>query len=167
MRSGHISLPDLTLLALTVADEGEDLRILAEMLGTERHTDSDGHALTERAGGSVHAGDLLRVGMTLQNGVQLAEVCVLVAGDEALGGEDCVVAGSGMTLGEHETITVGIMRVLRVNAHVVEENAGHQFHSGQRAAGVTAAGVGGHRDDVTPYLPADGGKLFCIHGNPP
>ena len=31
----------------------------------------------------------------------------------------------------------------------------------------TTAGVGGHRDDVAPHLPADGGKLFCIHGNPP
>ena len=137
------------------------------MLGTERHTDGDGHALTERAGGSVHAGDLLRVGMTLQNGVQLAEVRVLVAGDEALGGEHRVVAGGGVTLGEHEAVAVGIVRVLRVNAHVIEEDAGHQLHRGQRTAGVAAAGVGGHRDDVTPYLPADGGKLFCIHGNPP
>ena len=40
MRGGHIGLPDLTLLALAVADEGEDLRILAEMLGTQRHADA-------------------------------------------------------------------------------------------------------------------------------
>ena len=105
--------------------------------------------------------------MTLQDGVELAEVRILVAGDKALGGEDRIVAGSRMTLGEHEAVAVGVVRVLGVNAHVIEEDAGHQFHSGQRAAGVTAAGVGGHRDDVAPHLPADGGKLFCIHGNPP
>ena len=167
MRSGHVSLPDLTLLALTVADEDEDLRILAEMLGAERHADGDGHALTERTGRSVHTGDLLRVRVALQDGVELAEVRVLIAGDEALGGEHRIIAGGGMTLGEHEAITVGIVRVLGVNAHVVEENAGHQFHRGQRTAGVAAAGVGGHRDDVAPHLPADGGKLFGIHGNPP
>ena len=99
--------------------------------------------------------------------MQLAEVRILVAGDKALGGEHRVVAGGGVTLGEHEAVAVGIVRVLGVNAHVIEEDAGHQFHSGQRAAGVTAASVGGHRDDVAPHLPADGGKLFCIHGNPP
>ena len=53
-----------------------------------------------------------------------------------------------MTLGEHEAVAVGIVRVLRVNAHVIEEDAGHQLHRGQRTAGVAAAGVGGHRDDV-------------------
>ena len=167
MRGGHVSLPDLTLLALAVADEGEDLRILAEVLGAQRHADGDGHALTERAGGSVHAGDLFRVGVALQDGVELAEVRILVAGDKALGGEHRVVAGGGVTLGEHEAVAVGVVRVLGVNAHVIEEDAGHQLHRGQRAAGVTAAGVGGHRDDVAPHLPADGGKLFCIHGNPP
>ena len=167
MCSGHISLPDLSFLAFAVADEGEDLRILAEVLGTQRHADGDGHALTERARGGVHAGDLFRVGVALQDGVELAEVRILVAGDKALSGEHRVVAGGGVTLGEHEAVAVGIVRVLGVNAHVVEENAGHQFHRGQRTAGVAAAGVGGHRDDVAPHLPADGGKLFCIHGNPP
>ena len=137
------------------------------MLGAQRHADGDGHALTERTRGGVDAGDLLGVGVALQDGVQLAEVFILVAGDKALSGEHRVVAGSRMTLGEHEAVAVGIVRVLRVNAHVIEEDAGHQLHSGQRAAGVAAAGVGGHRDDVAPHLPADGGKLLCIHGNPP
>ena len=163
----HQCLPDLPLLALTVAQQGKHLGVLALHLGAQGHAYGDGAALTQRAGGGVHAGHLLAVGMTLQDAVQLAEILEFVAADEAQLRQNRVIAGGGMSLAEHEPVTIRPAGVFGVDAHVVVEYAGHQLHGGQRAAGMTAAGVGGHVDDVPAHLAAHAGQFCFIHGKPP
>ena len=87
--------------------------------------------------------------------MELAEVLELVTGDEAPLRQDAVVAGGGVALAEDEPVPVGILGVLGVHAHVVKEDAGHKFHRGEGTAGVTAARVGRHIDDVAPDGLAD------------
>ena len=167
MSSGHIGFPDLSLLALAVAGEDEDLRVLAEMLGAQRHTDRDGYALTERAGGSVHTGDLLRVRMTLQNAVKLAEVRILVTGEKALCRKHCIVAGCGVTLGEHKAVAILPLGIARIHTHMIKKHAGHQLHAGEGAAGVSAAGICRHIDDIAAHLQTNLGKFCRSHTMPP
>ena len=51
--------------------------------------------------------------------------------------------------------------------HVIEKQASHQIRCGQGTAGVAAAGIGGHVDNVPPDLLAHAGKLCRIHEKPP
>ena len=99
--------------------------------------------------------------------MELAEILELIPADEAHLRQDRIVAGGCVALAQHEPVPIGVVRVLGIHMHVVEKQASHQVCRRQGTTGVAAAGVGGHRDDVAPHLPADGGKLFCIHGNPP
>ena len=99
--------------------------------------------------------------------MELTEVRVFVAGDEALGGKHRIIARRRVALGEHKAVAVGIVRIAGIDAHVVEENAGHQLDGRKGAAGMAAAGIGRHRDDVAAHLTADLGKLLRVHGRPP
>ena len=134
------------------------------MLGTQCHTNSDGAALSQRAGGGVHARNLFTIGMPLQDTVELAEVGELVPADEATLRQHRIIAGGGMALAENEAITVGVLGIFGVDTHLSEEQGGHQLCGGQGAAGVAAAGVGRHVDDVPAHLFANAGKFCRIHG---
>ena len=101
--------------------------------------------------------------MALQDAVELAEVGEFVAADKAQLRQDRVIAGGGVALAQHEAVAVGVLGILGINAHVVVEYAGHQLHHGQGAAGMAAARVGDHGDDVTAHLLAYAGKFCRIH----
>jgi len=165
--SGHEGLPDLALLTLTVAQQRKHLGVLALHLGAQRHTHGNRAALTQGAGGGVHTGDLLAVRVALQDAVQLPEVLELIAADKAQLCQNRVVTGGSVALAEHKTVTVRPVRIFGVDTHMVIEYAGHQLHRGQGAAGMTAAGVGGHVDDVPAHLTAHAGQFCFIHGKPP
>ena len=61
-----------------------------------------------------------------------------------------------MALAEDEAIPVGVLGILGVDTHLsVQNRARHQLCGGQGAAGVAAAGVGRHVDDVTAHLCAE------------
>ena len=94
---------------------------------------------------------------------ELPEVGKLVPADEAQLRQHRIVAGGGVTLAQHKAVTVGIFGILGIDAHVVVEYAGHQFHHGQGAAGMAAACVGDHGDDVTAHLLTYAGKFCRIH----
>ena len=160
----HEGLPNLALLALAVAQQGIDLAVLMLHLGTQGHAHGDGTALAQGAGGGVHAGDLLAVG---ENAVELAEILELIPADEAHLRQDRIVAGGRVALAQHETVPIGVVRVLRIHMHVVEKQASHQVCRRQGTTGVAAVGVGGHVDDIPPDLLAHAGKLCRIHEKPP
>ena len=167
MGGRHQSLQDLAFLAFTIAQNSVNIHIFLLQLGTQRHTNGDGATLTQRTGGCVNTGNLLAVGMTLQDAVELAEVFKLRRVDEAALSQNGIVAGSTMALAQHKTVTVGVLGVLGVNAHVVEKETGHQFGDGQGAAGMTAVGIGRHVNDMAAHLFTNLGKLCCCHEKPP
>ena len=160
----HKGLPNLTFLALAVTEDGIHAAIFAQLLGTQCHTHSDGATLTERTGGCIHTGNLLAVGMTLQNAVELTEVGILIAADKAKSRQYGIITGSSMALTQHKAVTIGILGILGINAHMVAENAGNQFHHGQGTTGVATACIGDHGDDIAAHLLAYTRKLCRIHG---
>ena len=167
MGGRHQRLPDLALLTLAVAEDGIDVDILLLHLRAERHAHRDGAALTERAGGRVHAGDLLAVGVALQDAVQLTEILELIAADEAALGQHRVVARGRVALAQHEAVALRHLGVLRINAHVVKKHAHHQLHRREGTTGMAAACIGGHVDDISADGFAYAGKFCRIHGKPP
>ena len=95
--------------------------------------------------------------------MELAEIGELVPADEAHFSQNTVVAGGRVALAEDKAIPIRRIRVCGIYAHVVEKHAGHQIHRRQRTAGMAAAGIGRHLNDVAAHLTADFGKLFCVH----
>ena len=90
-----------------------------------------------------------------------------IPADEAHLRQDRIVAGGRVALAQHETVPIGVVRVLGIHMHVVEKQASHQVCRRQGTTGVAAAGVGGHVDDIPPDLLAHAGKLCRIHEKPP
>ena len=76
-----------------------------------------------------------------------------------------VVSLHGVALGEHEAVAVGVVRVLRVNAHVIEEDAvgveGHEGVDHRHVAADVAAGASHDDiDAIAAKVPTQGLKLF-------
>ena len=79
----HKGFPDLAFLAFAVAQNCIDLGILAQLLCTQCHANSNGTALAQRARGRIHARNLFAVRMALQDAVKLAEIRKFIAADES------------------------------------------------------------------------------------
>ena len=80
---GHHSLPDLTLGDLAVAKNGVDTIILLCDLTGQRHADSDGDALAQRAGRHIDAGDVFHFHMAGHMAVDTAEHLKILNREEA------------------------------------------------------------------------------------
>ena len=78
-----------------------------------------------------------------------------------------VRSGSTVTLAQHKAVAIGILGILGIDTHMVDEQTGHQIGHGQRATGMAAASVGGHIDDISAHLFANFGKLCSVHEKPP
>ena len=83
MGGSHESLPDLAFLTFSITQQREDLCVLAQFFGAQRHTNGNGAPLAQRTSGCVYARDLLTVRMALKNAVKLAEIVILAAGNKA------------------------------------------------------------------------------------
>ena len=127
----HKGFPNLAFLAFAVAQDRIDLGILAQLLCTQCHANSDGAALAQRARGRIHARNLFAVRMALQDAVKLAEICKFIPADESQFRQHRIVAGSSVALTQYETIPVGVFGISGINTHMIVEHAGHQLHHGQ------------------------------------
>ena len=168
---GAAGLPDLALVALTVAHRAEHAVVFAVELCGERHADRTGQALAERAGGDVDAGALVHAGVALQGGALLAQCVQDFHREEALHCERGVLGGADMALREHEAVAVGPAGFLGPDIHVTEIAGGHKIRHGQRAARMPALGLIDHGDDMlfqiyTGVLQVPDAESF-FHGNAP
>ena len=69
----HESLPALALFHLTVTEDGVDIDGLAAVLCAQSHAAGGRHALTQTAGGHIHARGLVHVGVALQIAADLTQ----------------------------------------------------------------------------------------------
>ena len=117
-------LPVAALVELGVADQAEHARPPAPArLEAERRAHRDGQAVAERAARDLHPGHEHVIGVVAQRRVEVAEAGEVVDVDEALRGEDRVVGGRAVALGEQEAVALGIVGRARVQAQdaVVED----------------------------------------------
>ena len=116
-------LPVAALVELGVADQADTRAPGARAPQAERRAHRDGQAVPERAARDLHARDEQAIGVIAQRRVEAAEAGQAVDVDEALGGQDRVVGGRAVALGEQEAVALGIVGGARVQAQdaVVED----------------------------------------------
>ncbi len=165
MSRGHARFPNDAFLQFAVAQHGVHVAGVAGVLRAQRHADRNGRALTQRAGGSVHAGALFLVGVALQNIVQLPEALKLLLVEEALFAQHGVQRRGGVALGQHQTVAGRVVRVLGIHLHQIIIQGDQNLRGGQGAAGMARTGSGGHGDNVPPYLLTDRFHFRNVHDN--
>ena len=134
VRGEHHRFPDLAFLDLAVAEERIYAHAVSKTLCAERHARRRGYALAERAGGHVHAGREIHIGMALQTAADMAERLELVHGEKAAVGEHRVERRSRMALGEHKAVALFPARILRIDIHVLEIEIGEHIGGGKASA---------------------------------
>ena len=160
----------LALFHLTVTEDGVDIDGLAAVLCAQRHAAGGRHALTQTAGGHIHARSLIHVGVALQVAADLAQGLEVFHREEPALGQRGVKCRSRMALGQHEAVAVRFFRLLGVDIHIHEVEIRQHLGDVQTAARMAALGAVSSLDhahaDVTGVLGK--GKLFCIcHDGPP
>ena len=144
----HEGLPAFALLDLAIAQQGVDIDVAAGLLGSQRHAAGGRNALTQAAGAHIDTGHGVHVGVPLQVAVGVAQSGQVGDREETALRQRGIQAGRAVTLAEHEAVTVRILRLLRVNAHLAEIQVSKNVRCGQAAARMTAAGTVGSLDDT-------------------
>ena len=148
----HCRLPNLSLLALTVAKDGVDAVGVTVNLCRQGHTAGGGEAETERAGGHIDAGNALHIGMSLKTGVGFTESFYFFLREKSALSESGVKAGSGMTLRKHEAVAICLCGILRIYIHFLKIKIGEDVGDRKRSAGMAASGVVNTLNDAETHL---------------
>ena len=166
----HKGLPAFALFHLAIAQNGVNVHGRAGVLCAQCHAAGGGDALTQTAGGHIHAGHAVHVGVALQAAADLAQGLELLHREEAPLCQRCVQRRGGMTLGQHQTVAVGHLGLGRVYVQFLKVQIRQHVCDAQTAARVTTACTVGPFDhahaDVAGVLFQ--GKFFSIcHDGPP
>ena len=134
MRSCHSCLPNQSLLALAIAQNGVYMVLCASMLCCQSQTHSQGSALSKGTGIHINAGSLIAVRMSLKMTVNLTKICQIFLGEVSQVSQDGVQSGAGMAFAQNETITVRIFGILGIYLHYLIIKSHQHLYAGQRPA---------------------------------
>ena len=159
----HGGFPDHAFLEFAVAQQRVDPARIRVRLAGQRHADRRGYALTERAGGHLHAGEKFLAGVALQAAAQSAQGHEVFFREESAFRQAGVQRRRRMPLGEDEAVPALLRGIRRVDVHFTEVQGGEDIGSRK-----TAAGMAGSRRiyfpyDVLPYCLSDLLQLYCFH----
>jgi hypothetical protein len=146
-------LPDLTLLALAVAEHDECPRVAAGEAASEGDADAGRDAHPERACRHVEAGQAGHVGVALQPGAKLVEGQDLLHREVPAQGKGSVETDRRMTLREDEAIAIGPVGFVGADTHHAEIEGRQDLGRRQRPAQVACLGLvyaADHTDSDTP-----------------
>ena len=146
--------PDRSFSALAVAEEHVGAVVGADPARVERDADGGAEALAERAGGDIDKRQARRR-VPFEVRRELAQLELLVAREEADRGPRRVEQWRRVTLRQDEAILRGVVRLLRVEAHLREEQRGHDVRGRTTGRRVTAPGRRGRADGVDAELGGD------------
>ena len=144
------------------AQDGIDIDVLVQELSALCHAGSGGKALTQRAGGHIHTGDGVHVGVSLQIAVNVAQGGQVFHREKAPVCQRSIQSGGSVTLGENKTIPILPLGVCRVNPHFVEIQIGKHIGSRKASAGMTGFRAVGGSDDALTNLYSFQLKLLDI-----
>ena len=164
VRSKHKGFPALALFHLAVTQDGVDIDGLTGVLGTQCHAAGGAHALTQTAGGHIHARHTVHVGVALQVAADLAQGLEVLHREEPTLSQRGVQRRSRMALGEHQAVAVRVLGILRIHLHLYEIEVRQHLGDIQAAARMAALGAvsaldHAHADVAGVFCQ---GKFFCI-----
>jgi hypothetical protein len=154
-RRGHRRLPDLTLLALAVAEHHVGPDVVAREACAQGHAHAGRDAHAQRPGGHVQPGQAGHVGMALEPGVRGVEGGQLLDREVAPQRHRGIQADRRMALAEDEPVAVRPGRLVGADAHDVEVEGGQHVGGGEGTAEMAGSCVVDGLDDLEPDLPRD------------
>ena len=146
--------PDRAFGNLAVAEQDVGAIGRADAPRVQRDADGRADALAERAGGDVDEGQPRRR-MPFEIRFELAQLHQLLAREEPGLGPGRIEDRRRMPLRQDEAIVVGILRILRIESHLREEQHRHDVGGRQARRRVAAAGAAGGSDGVDSKLGGD------------
>ena len=158
----HSSFPNLTLFNLAIAEQRVNTVIFVINLAGKRHACRSGNALTERAGAHIDARGTLHIRVTLQHSADVAEFFQLIHREIAALCQCSVKTRCAVAFGKDKTVSVRILRVLRVNVQFFEIEIGENIRSGKGTARMAGFGVVNAFDDSKSDFGSRGLKLLLI-----
>jgi hypothetical protein len=151
VRGRHRRFPVGPLMQLSVTEHDEGVEGLLLDAGPERHAHRHRETVPERTGAHLHTRDL-DVGMHAERrfeGIELVEDCVV---DETRLRQHRAQRGICMSLGEHEAVALGPIRLGRANAHAMEVKGGKDVGRRSGAADVSATPGANCTPDIAAHL---------------
>ena len=146
-------LPDGAFGHFAVAENDPNMvRQLVEILAVKGHTNADGQALAERAGGHVHIGQNVRIRVSLESAAELAEREQFLIGNGAGRFVHGVEDGAGVALAENEAVVVRFVRRGPVVAEIFGQQHGHEVGFRHGRSGMSGTGRRGAANAVDSQL---------------
>ena len=115
--------------------------------------------MAQRTGAEISAEHLLHVRMITVAAAEAGERLQLGGIEVAEIGEQWEPADGGMTLGQHESVTISPLRVARIDAQLRVVQRREQFRGGERGRVVTGAGNARQTHRLGPYEPGAIGQF--------
>ena len=146
--------PHRALGAFAVAEQDISAVVQVVEPRAQRHADADAQALAQRAGRHIRKRQA-RGRMAFEVAAELAELEQVLHREQPGLRPGGVQQRRGVAFGEDEAVVVVVVGILRVVAHVPEEQGRH--HVGRRTArgGMPAARRRGRGDGMNPQLAGD------------
>ncbi len=157
VKERHVSrFPHRAFGHLAVAEEHVGAVVGLDAPRVERRADRGADALAERARRHVDKRQSRRR-VPLEVGVEPAQLEQLGAGKEAGVRPGRIQNRRRVPLRQHEAVVVGILRILRIEAHLAEKERRDNLGRGHAGRRVTAPGLGRRLDRIDAEL---GGEVF-------
>ena len=116
----HKCFPALALFDLAVTQQGVHVDVGVLHLGGQCHAGCGGNTLAQAAGAHINTGNRVHVGVALQVAAGAAQGRQVSHGEEPALCQHRVQARRCMALGKHKTVTVRVLRVLRIDLHFLK-----------------------------------------------
>ena len=130
-------LPDRSFRGLAVAEQDVRAIVRADPARVERDADGRADALPERSCRNVDKRQPRRR-MAFEIRVDPPQLQQLLARKQAGFRPRGIEHGGRMTFGKNESIVIGVLRILRIEPHLAEEQRGHDVRGRHAARGVPA-----------------------------
>ena len=133
----HSSLPDLSLLNLTISGQGVYTIVLVIKFSGCCHTYCSRNSLPQRSTGHINARNMLHIRMSLQIRTCMAQCHKIFLREKSALCKCGIISRCYMSFGQYKTVTILHLRVLWINIHLFEIQICKNICRRQRSARMT------------------------------
>ena len=133
----HGSLPDLSLLDLSVTAKCIYTVIFLIKLSCRSHSHCHREPLSQRTARHIHARNMLHIRMSLQIGSCVAQRHQILLREKSTLCKRSVKSGCRVSFGQHKPVTIRHLRILRINVQLLKVQICENICRRERSARVS------------------------------